>query len=543
MTAILQAQPATWHTSKKKYPKSVKLSSLKTVDQLSRPSAGSDRAAFELIVLGSSGGPLEFGVSGYIIKSSSESWAKNSLVAIDAGTFMAGVLHALRPAASALNPVSVHQQQFGTGLMPYATPLTNAAYVVRELVAAACITHSHLDHVSGFVLNSSCFTFDNPKQLCGLPWVIDDLKKHIFNNAIWPNLTNEGDDPIGLITLRRLRYNPPANDSEDDEEEDDEIGYDYIANGLQVRAYPVSHGCVHYSSGQSRAFESSAYFVRDTCLSKEILIFGDVEPDSISIDPRNRRVWIAAARKFARSQLSAIVIECSYASIQPEHSLFGHLSPPYLIQELKMFASLLKCNWAEPNESLVQIENLSQNLSQNLSETDVSSGVFGDYAFFGDAHMPAMSIQQQALVHQQQQNIQEKHHHPYGLHPHPHFHYHTKHKLMQQYSPVSSRRASAVSTGSTGSSGNIPLEDSSIFYTSTKPASRMGPLAGLVVVITHVKGLVDDEELVTANTGPNCATRPAESIILTELEELLANEDDLAGMKFVLAKTGQTLMV
>ncbi|KAK9368734.1 cyclic-AMP phosphodiesterase, partial [Lipomyces kononenkoae] len=294
---------------------------------------------------GASGGPFEFGVSGYLIKSNFEPWAKDSIVAIDAGTYMSGVMQALRPATSA-SAISPAQQQLGSGLLPYVSPLTNAAYVVRELVAAVCITHAHMDHLAGFVVNSGCFTVDNPKKLAGLPWVIDGVLKHIFNNVIWPNMSNEGDDPIGMVTLHRFSSNAVKASNNSDEPVDviedtfdDEDAYENIANGLDIRAYSVSHGCVHGAGMAPKAYESSAYFVRDKRSGREILMFGDVEPDSVSMDPKNRPVWIAAAQKFGRNKLSAIFIECSYASIQPEHSLFGHLSPPYLIQELKMFAS------------------------------------------------------------------------------------------------------------------------------------------------------------------------------------------------------------
>ncbi|KAK9461763.1 cAMP phosphodiesterases class-II-domain-containing protein, partial [Lipomyces oligophaga] len=306
---------------------------------------------------GASGGPLEFGISGAIVKSYLEPWAKNVFVGIDAGTYMSGSssldpgypLPSSSPSFSEHGSITPKTQLLGTGVMPFSSTLTNSAYVIRELVATVCITHAHLDHLSGFVINSSCFTADNPKVLAGLPSVIDAILKHVFNDIIWPNMTNEGDYPIGLITLRRLAELPtttaPSKSSEElyvmpvDNSEEDNEGYEEIANGLEIRAYPISHGCVHKSGRPPKAFESSAFFVRDQRSGREILMFGDVEPDSISISPRNLPIWTAAARKFGSTKLAAIFIECSYASVQPETSLFGHLSSPFLIQELKMFAN------------------------------------------------------------------------------------------------------------------------------------------------------------------------------------------------------------
>ncbi|KAK9457019.1 cyclic-AMP phosphodiesterase, partial [Dipodascopsis uninucleata] len=284
---------------------------------------------------GASGGPVDTGISGFLVKAVKEPWHKNVFVGIDAGTYMSGVVNALRG-----------QQVFrlGMGTLPFKTILENAAYVIRELVAAVCITHSHLDHVAGFVLNSACFSRENPKVLAGRATVIDAVKTHIFNNVVWPNLTNEGDLPIGLVHLRRLaesKPNLPVVEGSAEDEALTEASYEHIANGLSLRAFPITHGCVHTSNSSHAAiaYESTAYFVRDENTGRELLMFGDVEPDSISINPRNRAVWSAAAVKFSRGQLAGIFIECSYPSIQPDHSLFGHLSPKFLIQELKMFAA------------------------------------------------------------------------------------------------------------------------------------------------------------------------------------------------------------
>lgn len=85
--------------------------------------------------------------------------------------------------------------------------------------------------------------------------------------------------------------------------------------------------------------ESSAFFIRDSCSGNEIIVFGDVEPDSISLDPRNARIWDIAAPKIASGSLRAIFIECSYDDTVEDSSLYGHLCPRHLIAELKTLAS------------------------------------------------------------------------------------------------------------------------------------------------------------------------------------------------------------
>lgn len=86
------------------------------------------------------------------------------------------------------------------------------------------------------------------------------------------------------------------------------------------------------------AVESSAFFLRDHSTGDEIIVFGDVEPDSVSLEPRNRRVWEAAAPKIAAGSLRAFFIECSYNDGIDDAYLYGHLCPRHLIAELMVLA-------------------------------------------------------------------------------------------------------------------------------------------------------------------------------------------------------------
>lgn len=85
--------------------------------------------------------------------------------------------------------------------------------------------------------------------------------------------------------------------------------------------------------------ESSAFFIQDEKTGHEIIIFGDIEPDSVSLEPRNKRVWEIAAPKIASGCLRAIFIECSYNDAVDDETLYGHLCPRHLIDELKVLAA------------------------------------------------------------------------------------------------------------------------------------------------------------------------------------------------------------
>ena len=102
-----------------------------------------------------------------------------------------------------------------------------------------------------------------------------------------------------------------------------------MARDISVRMMPISHG----QRAPGHTYPCTAYFVRHDPSSREFLFFGDVEPDSVSQDPRNQEIWRAAAPKIPDT-LSAIFIECSYPSGRADELLYGHLSPEHLTQEL-----------------------------------------------------------------------------------------------------------------------------------------------------------------------------------------------------------------
>lgn len=109
--------------------------------------------------------------------------------------------------------------------------------------------------------------------------------------------------------------------------------YKSITPHISVRVMPISHG---QPEGLG-TYECTAFFVRHNRSHHEFLFFGDVEPDRISANPRNRYIWRAAAHKIPDT-LSAIFIECSYPSGRQDDLLYGHLSPEHLLEELTCLA-------------------------------------------------------------------------------------------------------------------------------------------------------------------------------------------------------------
>lgn len=118
----------------------------------------------------------------------------------------------------------------------------------------------------------------------------------------------------------------------------------YLIIGLILRSMhsPARSPCLIASNPKESVWttvESSAFFIRDRRTASEIIVFGDVEPDSLSLNPRNKHIWEVAAPKVANGTLRAIFIECSYNDSIDDGSLYGHLCPRHLIAELSVLAT------------------------------------------------------------------------------------------------------------------------------------------------------------------------------------------------------------
>jgi cAMP phosphodiesterase len=161
-----------------------------------------------------------------LVRSISKNWGKGSVLAVDAGIHLASIARILEkeqgnenvkddqePPAKrkgprkAINGEEGNQAHTSNGTkknfsistldafnglqLPHKSSRANAAYVTRELVSTYLITHPHLDHISGFVINTASFQHTSrPKRLAALSTTIDAIKTHIFNDVIWPNMVS-----------------------------------------------------------------------------------------------------------------------------------------------------------------------------------------------------------------------------------------------------------------------------------------------------------------------------------------------------------------
>lgn len=411
--------------------------------------------------------------------------------------------------------------------LPYESAQANGAYIVRDLISTYLISHPHLDHIGGLVVNTAAFqTAAPPKRLAALPSTIDAIRNHIFNEIIWPNLSDENGG-AGLVTYMRLtdaRSNIPS--------ETDSVPYLEICNGLSIKCWSVSHGyCmkgdnqqvsrrngaeefhVPHTSASSelqtskpnlsvrarQAIDSSAFFLRDDQTGKEVLIFGDVEPDSISVSPRSARVWGEAAEKIIGQVLTAVFIECSYDDSRPDETLFGHLCPRHLIVELQVLAAKVESLQQQASDPVAQDTQKRKRKIHDSSPTAQRDPAYPS----PNKKSPRKSRRRTGESIGEQQLI------------------------LPSSSPTSNMnfKATGLAGGEDGTASQIDA-DQVKEPTSPMRSRALMPLHGLRVIIVHVKDTLQDG-------------REASETILAQLRQ--HEKAAQLGCEFVIPKPGSSI--
>jgi 3',5'-cyclic-nucleotide phosphodiesterase len=234
------------------------------------------------------GGPLEKnGLSSYFV----QVFGDRTGVICDVGTLLLG-LKAI--ATSPTHP-----------------PLLDEVYFLRNNVSALCVSHAHLDHVSGMVVDSTALA-GAPITVYGWKETIETLVDNVFNWRVWPNFGDRGNPPL----LRQYSYRELSPAS----------WIPINGTSMTMQAFPLSHSSIN-----------STVFLFRSPIGRLLLYLGDTGPDQVEHTERLSALWQAVATE-ARGDIhkvDAILIECSYMDPRSAPTLFGHLSPQWLILELQ----------------------------------------------------------------------------------------------------------------------------------------------------------------------------------------------------------------
>ena len=211
-------------------------------------------ASFKIVPLGVKGGIDESNLSAYMVAA----MGTNNYICLDAGTLHYGIEKAI---ANGVFNIPAEQ-------------------VLRRYIKGYFISHAHLDHIAGLIINSPD---DTAKNIYALASCIKTIQTDYFTWESWANFADEGESP----KIKKYHYEVLTPDST----------IDIKNTAMTVRAFPLSH-----SNLTSTAFLVNS---NDAC----ILYLGDTGPDEIEKSHNLHNLWVAIAPLIKTRKLKAIMIE------------------------------------------------------------------------------------------------------------------------------------------------------------------------------------------------------------------------------------------
>jgi ribonuclease BN (tRNA processing enzyme) len=166
-------------------------------------------------------------------------------------------------------------------------------------VRAVLVTHAHMDHVASlpFLVENVFGRNTAPLEIVAPEDVLSALRKHLFNDALWPDFSRLPNDLVPAVTFRAIA-----------------VGEPFAVSGLVATAIPVSH-----------VVPTFGYILEDGGTS--IVFSGDTGP--------TEALWRAAR---ARPDVKGLFVECSFPnSLQHLADVSRHLTPATLVSEIVKF--------------------------------------------------------------------------------------------------------------------------------------------------------------------------------------------------------------
>lgn len=166
----------------------------------------------------------------------------------------------------------------------------------QERIRSVLISHPHMDHIRDLatLADNRCQQGGSTLDIVGIPATIEALKKHFFNDVIWPDFTRIDAKDGPTVRFVEVRPNETSN----------------------VDGYEVVPVLVHHT------VDTSAFIIRRNATS--IVYGGDTGPTD--------ELW---RRVNALDDLQALMMEVSFPSAEAELARKSqHLTPETLASEL-----------------------------------------------------------------------------------------------------------------------------------------------------------------------------------------------------------------
>jgi 3',5'-cyclic-nucleotide phosphodiesterase len=278
------------------------------------------KSFFELICTGSTGGARMVDMTGFMFRRDQPS-AK--MIQLDGGTQIQGlVIAAACGHFDDLIDSIIIDDYDGGGNHRRRTELSDfeKAQIVWQNIIGQTVSHPHLDHISDFILMSQELPFGGKFPVYARQTVLDDLQNHIFNNKIWPDFFD-----IGFSSTDKTLVKIALEESKPTILED---------VGIEITPFLLNHG----NPGGSTAF----LLCEQSSLSSGacFLAIFDTGPDSVYEDGMElQTIWEYVAPLYVDGLLKGVLIESSFVTETNDEMLFGHLTPCYVLQELRVLAN------------------------------------------------------------------------------------------------------------------------------------------------------------------------------------------------------------
>jgi cAMP phosphodiesterase len=276
------------------------------------------KTGFTIIPMGVKGGLDESNLSAYLVAAN----GTTNYISLDAGTINSGIQKA------------IEKKSFTE---------TSPEEIQKKYIKAYFISHGHLDHLAGLVLNAPN---DIAKPIYAFPSVIDVLKNNYFTWKSWANFASEGEKPI----LNKYTYQALIASKE----------LQIPNTELSVTAYSLSH---------VNPYESSAFLVRNA--NDYLLYLGDTGADTVEKSNKLAELWNVVAPLVKAAKLKAIFMEVSFDNSMPDKALFGHLTPKLIMQELNKLNDLSEGKLKNTTIYITHIKpctNCEETIKQQIKE-------------------------------------------------------------------------------------------------------------------------------------------------------------------------------
>lgn len=168
----------------------------------------------------------------------------------------------------------------------------------QQKISHVLITHSHLDHINSipfFVENRVNENYKRPLTVISGRDVLNDMKKNIFNNKIWPDFTVIPDKKNPVLKLLNLA----------------------AGSRLQIGKYKVCAAKVNHT------VPSYGYII-EAPDGKTLVYTGDTGPTT--------RIW----KMMDDHDVKVLIVEVAFPDSKKKLALLsGHLTPSLLSEEIR----------------------------------------------------------------------------------------------------------------------------------------------------------------------------------------------------------------